>query len=218
MMRNYAITGNRIMIDLRWCDVFNYDRETMIDIMVNELGVNLETGNPEHIARRIVNSPTIYSLGASIRSAPIKVDCSSFVQYVFRQLGISMPRPSVDQHKLGIEIERNSIESGDLVFTTGAQGYFDRDPTERGVGHVGIATSFNTVIHASYKEGKVVETPLNQFLGPKWNFRGVKRILPPKEDRLGIILPEDHEVTYALDIVRYAQKRLPLKATTPESS
>jgi len=208
-MQNYPIAGNRAMIDLRWCDNFPCDRDVLMGIIIHELGFKQVSFDPEQEARLRVHSLSVYKLEASIYDSPMIVDCSSFVKWVYAQAGIRLPRPSIDQRDCGQEVDLDSLESGDLIFTTGPQNYFEHEP-DKGVGHVGIATGFNTVIEASARRKKVVETGLDKFLGPARNFRGARRILPPKQDRFVVALPIEHEVTYCKDIVRYAQKRLPL--------
>lgn len=43
-------------------------------------------------------------------------DCSGFVQYVFKASGVSLPRSSFEQYKLGIPVSRDVLKPGDLVF------------------------------------------------------------------------------------------------------
>lgn len=43
-------------------------------------------------------------------------DCSGFVQYVFKSIGISLPRTSFDQYTVGVPVNRNNLQPGDLVF------------------------------------------------------------------------------------------------------
>jgi cell wall-associated NlpC family hydrolase len=69
-------------------------------------------------------------------------DCSGFVQYVFRQHGITLPRVSRDQARAGraLETSVNGLARGDLLFF--AQG----GPT---VDHVAIYAGDGRIIHAS---------------------------------------------------------------------
>jgi hypothetical protein len=67
-------------------------------------------------------------------------DCSGFVRVLFRQFGIDIPRDTKDQIKVGIEISRNKIRQGDLLF-------FDR--------HVAVAMRNGRFIHASIGGGGV---------------------------------------------------------------
>ncbi|WP_407311972.1 C40 family peptidase [Desulfosporosinus sp. SB140] len=48
--------------------------------------------------------------------SPKGFDCSGFVQYVFAQNGISLPRVSSDQANIGTPINFNALEPGDLIF------------------------------------------------------------------------------------------------------
>jgi cell wall-associated NlpC family hydrolase len=70
------------------------------------------------------------------------MDCSGFTSMVFADLGVYLP----DSYG----------KAGDLVFFDEA-GY--------GISHVGIATGYGTVIHASTYYGAVVETPIEYIPG-----------------------------------------------------
>ncbi|NQX71506.1 C40 family peptidase [Paenibacillus alba] len=43
-------------------------------------------------------------------------DCSSFTQYVFQRIGVSLPRTSKQQAKVGSYVSRSNLRAGDLVF------------------------------------------------------------------------------------------------------
>lgn len=68
------------------------------------------------------------------------VDCSGYVQTLFRGISITLPRDTKDQVHHGKEIARNKAEAGDLMF-------FDR--------HVGMVIGRETIIHASRGSGGV---------------------------------------------------------------
>jgi gamma-D-glutamyl-L-lysine dipeptidyl-peptidase len=73
---------------------------------------------------------------------PLGVDCSGFVQVIFKQMGIAMPRDAWQQALEGKTIKKFSdIKAGDLAF-------FER---EGRVVHVGIILNDNKIIHASGK-------------------------------------------------------------------
>ncbi len=44
------------------------------------------------------------------------LDCSAFVQRVFKVFGIEMPRTTREQYKIGYAVSRDSLCQGDLVF------------------------------------------------------------------------------------------------------
>ena len=56
-----------------------------------------------------------YVYGGTSRSG---FDCSGYTQYVFKGSGISLPRISADQFKVGSSVSRDQLQLGDLVFFT----------------------------------------------------------------------------------------------------
>ena len=71
-------------------------------------------------------------------------DCSGFVQYVYRQMGIDLPRTADVQYLVGTPVEKDQLRTGDLVFFAG--DYVN-------VSHVGIYLSDGNFIHASTTYG-----------------------------------------------------------------
>ncbi|MBA2942747.1 C40 family peptidase [Paenibacillus sp. CGMCC 1.16610] len=43
-------------------------------------------------------------------------DCSSFTQYVFKRVGVNLPRTSKNQAHVGSYVSRSNLRTGDLVF------------------------------------------------------------------------------------------------------
>lgn len=83
------------------------------------------------------------------------IDCSAFVQLIFGERQIDLPRVSRDQAKAGAFVSRSNLQEGDLVF-------FDTD--EDGiVNHVGIYIGDNSFVHASpiFTNGAVGTTQLS---------------------------------------------------------
>ena len=72
-------------------------------------------------------------------------DCSGFVQYVFAQSGISLPRTTSAQVKAGKAISKSELQPGDLVFL--------QNTYRTGVSHVGIYIGDGKMIHASSSKG-----------------------------------------------------------------
>lgn len=96
-----------------------------------------------------------YRLGGQSRNG---IDCSGFVQKTFMdRFGIRLPRQTTEQANYGQFIERQDIQTGDLVFFKtgrGPNGY-----------HVGIYVKEDKFLHASTKGG-VIYSSLNS---PFWN-------------------------------------------------
>ncbi|MEA3419546.1 MAG: LysM peptidoglycan-binding domain-containing C40 family peptidase [Campylobacterota bacterium] len=87
---------------------------------------------------------------------PAKFDCSGFTSYVCKKNGISLPRTSIMQAKVGQKIDRKHLKPGDLIF-------FDTSKEKKGiVNHVGIYLGNSKFIHASSSKNKVMISSLNK--------------------------------------------------------
>ncbi len=102
-----------------------------------------------------------YRFGGSSRNS---LDCSSFVQQVFRDQKIDLPRTAREQFYVGNEVVRGDLRKGDLVFFQ----TYARFPS-----HVGIYLGNRKMIHASSRDHRVVissmDTPyyLARYLGAR---------------------------------------------------
>jgi len=88
-----------------------------------------------------------YKYGARPEDAPDFFDCSSFVQWVFKQVGVSLPRTCLEQAEVGREVPLEDIQPGDVVFLKGEIGRYNKSFPD-GVGHAGIYIGDNKIIHA----------------------------------------------------------------------
>lgn len=79
--------------------------------------------------------------GANVRG----IDCSGFVRKMYEMFDVSLPRTAREQSTVGLRIDRDKLEAGDLVFFR----------TKRPIGHVGIYIGNNEFVHASYKSKSV---------------------------------------------------------------
>ncbi|HON59907.1 MAG TPA: C40 family peptidase, partial [Smithella sp.] len=73
------------------------------------------------------------------------IDCSAFVQKIYRMFNVELPRSAREQAKVGVKIKKDELTEGDLVFFR----------TYRPFGHVGIYIGNNEFVHASTR-GKIV--------------------------------------------------------------
>lgn len=97
-----------------------------------------------------------YSFGAnSIGATGGTGDCSSFVQYVFKQNGLSLPRTAESQYNSdkGRKVDKNDLQVGDVVFFKGTY--------KSGISHVGIYAGNGEFIHNSSAKGETVKSSLN---------------------------------------------------------
>lgn len=110
----------------------------------------------------------------SLRGAPYRngginpqgFDCSGFVQYVFGQNGVNVPREVREQFRVGKGVDRDRLEPGDLVFFT---------TVAPGASHVGIAIGGDQFVHAPSQRGVV---RVEQLSAQYWSSRfiGAKRV------------------------------------------
>lgn len=92
------------------------------------------------IAMQYLGKP--YQWGAA---GPDSFDCSGLVMYCYAQIGISLPHSAAAQYNRGIEISRENLSAGDLVFFG-----------KTGVSHVGIYAGGGNYIHAP-RTGDVIK-------------------------------------------------------------
>ena len=99
-----------------------------------------------------------YRFGAAPYPHSRRFDCSSFTQYVFKRYGVSLPRTSRNQAKMGYRVSLNNLNSGDLLFFYVPGRY----QTNRIVGHVGIYIGSGRILH-TYGEGGVKVDTLTSY-------------------------------------------------------
>lgn len=134
-----------------------------------------------YFAKKHLGRP--YKFGAKLSEAPKTFDCSSFVQYLYKRIGVNLPRTALDQASVGktIESKKELLEVGDLLLFKGGWGHYNPE-FPMGIGHVGIYVGNGKVINARSKEidgiekGTVIEEDVDTFLSRK-DFVVVKRIL-----------------------------------------
>lgn len=94
-------------------------------------------------------------------TGPNAFDCSGLTTYVFRQVGVSMPRTSRGQYSgAGRAVSVSSIQPGDLVF------YYS------GPSHVGIYIGGGKIVHAANRRSGVKVSGLHSM-----PLKGVRRVL-----------------------------------------
>jgi peptidoglycan DL-endopeptidase LytE len=110
------------------------------------------------LIRPLLGTPYIYG-----GSTPGGFDCSGFTAYVFREIGIALPRVSADQFTQGQAVDPNQLQEGDLLF-------YDTAGIGK-VSHVAIYLGNQSLVHASEKS--VVIDTLDHM--KKYPLMGVKR-------------------------------------------
>ncbi|NYE08365.1 cell wall-associated NlpC family hydrolase [Bacillus niacini] len=118
------------------------------------------SATPTAVAANVASSATANAVIANAKqylgvpyvwggSTPSGFDCSGFVSYVYRSVGISLPRTSSAQQNVGTRVSLNQLQPGDLVFK-GMPAY-----------HVGIYIGGGQYIHAPQTGDVVKIAPFN---------------------------------------------------------
>lgn len=106
------------------------------------------------------------------------IDCSFFVQTIFRGMGISLPRTSGEQFRVGSGVEKIDLKIGDLLFFQKTY-YSKRKGKRKGVtriNHVGIYIGNGEFIHATRNVMRVTISRLDEAYFTK-RFAGARRVL-----------------------------------------
>lgn len=94
-------------------------------------------------AKKYLGNPYVYG-GTSLTNG---ADCSGFTQSVMKLHGISIPRTSSDQSKVGKLIQKDQLQKGDLLF-------FGKSTSS--ITHCGIYIGDGKMIHASTAETGII--------------------------------------------------------------
>lgn len=89
------------------------------------------------LARQLLGTP--YVFGGS--DPDNGLDCSGFVQYVLRQVGVNVPRISAQQAQAGKRMDIGSLQAGDLVA-------WDNSSRNNGADHIAIYLGNGQIIEA----------------------------------------------------------------------
>ena len=108
----------------------DYTRADLSDSATSSAAVNPSGSDIVSIAMSLTGIPYVYG-----GSTPAGFDCSGFTQYVYAQVGISIPRTSGAQGAAGTFVSASEARPGDLVWHS--------------YGHVGIYAGNGMVIEAT---------------------------------------------------------------------
>jgi cell wall-associated NlpC family hydrolase len=131
------------------------------------------TLHEEHgtIADNIIRTGEKYLRTPYRRGAPAGqtrvFDCSLFVQTVFQENGIRLPRSSRQQATVGTPVSLSQLKKGDLLFFV--------LPGSSQIGHAGIYAGDNQVLHTYQKGGVQYESLSKRWL--KQTLVSAKRVL-----------------------------------------
>lgn len=110
---------------------------------------------------------TPYKFGSSSNTTRT-FDCSSFVQRVYAENGIKLPRNSRQQSKVGTTVPKSQLQKGDLIF-------FKTKKSNGRVAHVGIYAGNNKILHTWGPGGVKYESLNTPWL--KQGYLHAKRVI-----------------------------------------
>ncbi|GLB60231.1 C40 family peptidase [Cytobacillus sp. NCCP-133] len=100
-------------------------------------------------------------------TSPVGFDCSGYIQFVYKKIGIHLPRMTSDQFHTGVSVDKRNLRVGDLVFF---------ETYKKGPSHSGIYLGNNEFIHASSSKGVMISKIDDPYYwGPR--YLGAKRVL-----------------------------------------
>lgn len=97
------------------------------------------------------------------------LDNSGLVYYVYRQIGVNMPRSLAQQAQFGNAVAKNSLQAGDLVFFKG--------PSTSALIHVGIYLGDGQFIASASQTGGVKKRDINSAYYRE-HYLGARRVPP----------------------------------------
>ena len=122
------------------------------------------------------------------------LDCSGFVRYVFNDtFGFLLPRKSAQMSKVGLEIGKEELRPGDLVFFNTMRHAFS---------HVGIYVGDNKFIHAPSKGKSIRVDDMTKVYWEK-RYNGARRV----ENSTGFdVMSEEQRQQLLLDFQERLEK------------
>ena len=87
---------------------------------------------------------------------PNAFDCSGYTKYLYEKEGIEIPRTAYQQSKVGIDVDRDELEKGDLLF------FLTDKKRHIPITHVGLYLGDDKFIHAASKKKGIIISSLSK--------------------------------------------------------
>lgn len=120
----------------------------------------------EGTAKSYLGTPYVWA-----GTTPSGFDCSGYIQYVFKQHGINLPRTTAQQFNVGTSVSKANLQKGDLVFF---------ETYKKGPSHVGIYLGNGQFINASSSKGVSIASINSSYWSER--YLGAKRILSGQQE------------------------------------
>lgn len=160
----FACTATRKTTVLKIESAGTIKSRVVIKKNVPAVEINTKNVRPEQIvffAKTLLGTPYKYASMDKRKG----FDCSGFINYVFENFNIHVPRISWQFTNAGIDIPIEYSKPGDLILFTGS------DANSGIVGHMGIITDNDhgsvSFIHASTSKGVVI-SQMNSYYIPRF--------------------------------------------------
>jgi lipoprotein Spr len=102
-----------------------------------------------------------YKMGGTSRTG---IDCSGFTQKVFKEkFGIELPRTTLTQVNMGVEVKKSDLKMGDLVFFK----------TSKTMKHVGVYVGDGDFLHSSVKGIQFTKLDKQFYKDSYWTARRI---------------------------------------------
>lgn len=146
-------------------DMFDFENPEPVE---KEKDFSGQQNQVVNLARQFLGKPYVWG-----STDPDKgFDCSGLVWYVYKQMGVDLPRTSHAMGKIGTEVQLNSAQPGDIIYSTG------KGPSG---GHIKMVSKVQDgkifVIEAKGRRQGIVEHELTYTK----NIRSIRRILAPEK-------------------------------------
>lgn len=99
------------------------------------------------------------------------VDCSGLIYYIYRQIGVTVPRTSSAYASFGTSVSRSEMKAGDVIAWDTR-----KNDGRTSITHVGIYVGGGNMIHASSSNRKVVITTVSRYESYGMRLLTIRRI------------------------------------------
>jgi cell wall-associated NlpC family hydrolase len=169
------------------CSILKGEEMTKQNSFIKNLNNEQKRERLIFFAKKQIGKP--YKYGVKKRQIGKFFDCSSFTQYLYKRIGIEIPRSTILQaslknegmkvvpRKTGLIFKPEDLKIGDLLFFKRTKGHFNEE-YPNGIGHVFMYFENKKFIHATGM-GKKTGVKLENFekVVSEKDFRIAKRIL-----------------------------------------
>lgn len=143
--------------------------QMMIAVLLFSVAPFMTTQASASTGNEIVNyakslSGIAYKYGGS---TPSGFDCSGFTSYVYKKVGVTLPRTAASQYGQGTAVSKSNLQPGDLVFFNNFGA---------GISHVGIYVGNSNFISATSSKGIATVSINDPYYWGKY-YVGAKRVV-----------------------------------------